>query len=255
MKRIIISATEKGGVGKSFCFVQMVQWLRTHPEGVRLAVFDPDYSNRTLKKHFDDMVEEINPEKSSDLDGLIRAAMSEDVDISIMDGLGSQHSRVVQAWVDTLGLFELAAETGVRITYCLVLDDGQESVSQGWELFKKIGSKVDWLIIYNPAKESDKQLQNWTESEFKKSVDASIKKGAKNIAVIEMANLKENALGHIWHLIDACKLSVGEMLDKNSERVPEKIKNDVVTQHRIKKLWERISSQFQAAEHVILPAA
>ena len=49
-KRLILTAIDKGGVGKSFFCVRLIEWLREAHRS--FIAFDPDFNNSTLTLDF-----------------------------------------------------------------------------------------------------------------------------------------------------------------------------------------------------------
>jgi len=147
MKRLILSATNKGGAGKSFATIQIVQWLKEHPGKPAFQAFDPDHANRTLEQVHKDVTKFIDVEEPSSLDSVFNSLA--EVDVSIVDGLGSQQKKTFGAWVDEVDLIGCAKEMGFGITYLLVVTEERDLIRQTKEVVEKMGDKVNWIVAKN----------------------------------------------------------------------------------------------------------
>lgn len=179
-KRLILSATNKGGVGKSFCMVQLLQWLKTEHPDVAFHAFDPDHANKTLLAYHGDVTSFIDvqdPDQHDQIDGVMRVLEGE-VDLSLVDGLGSQHERTFQAWIAEVNLLEIAKAAGVKLTYFMVIEDDRDVVLQAKSLLERMGNSVDWVFVRNQRQSATFNL--WDNSETRK---LAVSLGASEIAI------------------------------------------------------------------------
>ena len=145
-KRMILPATDKGGVGKSFFCVQLVDWLkRRHPDRSWVA-FDPDASNQTLKR-FHPETQFLDVGKHSGLDPVFLALG--EAEIAICDGVGAQQKSLFQKWVEEVSLVDLAEEAGIGITYYLSIEDSTDVIHSVRSIMEEVGDRVDWLLVRN----------------------------------------------------------------------------------------------------------
>lgn len=158
-KRLILPATDKGGVGKSFFAVALVDWLKQHPDSPSWAAFDPDEGNKTLIR-FHPETQFLDIEEDSGLDPCFTALA--DVDTAVVDGVGSRQKTVFLKWVEEVSLFDLADNMGIGLTYYLVMEDGMDSINSAQRIMEHVGDRVDWLLVRN-AKQG-KNFNLWDES-------------------------------------------------------------------------------------------
>src|SRR5438445_9361466 len=99
--RLILAATDKGHVGKSYVFKNMIQWLKEHPlkPGYRAFDLDKDGCDVLKKCHPEDpLVAGIDLTEDAAMDVCVRVLGEEGVDVSVVDGRGGMFDTVVMPW-------------------------------------------------------------------------------------------------------------------------------------------------------------
>lgn len=228
--RLVISATNKGGVGKSFCLIQLLQWLKMQYADMPFAAFDPDHANRTLEQYHPDCVTFIDVDNPDQIDRVFKS-ITEGSRISLVDGLGSQHERTMQSWVDEVSLFEIAPEFRTRITYMLVIEDDRDLILQAQEAYGHIGNEVDWLLIRN-QKQGD-NYPMWDDSDTRKSM---LKHGAVEII---MPRLHPNLATVLRRFVRPVGAQFPELF--------------IMDQQRLLNARRKINAEFDRAAKIILP--
>jgi len=233
-KRLIVSCSNKGGVGKSFFLIQLIEWLNEHPSNPTFAAFDPDSANRTLLTYHKESTTFVDVDKVSSLD-VVGAAL-ENVDISILDGLGSQQKKTILAWMDEVGLFELADELGFRITFVAMIEEDRDVILQTKELLAVVGKKVDWVFVVNKKNAKDGLL--WEGSAVRKT-------GLNELGGIEIVLERVTDPMQMYLSKEILPISVAD----SGPRV------NVYDRNRFRNLWKRISAEITKAEKYFLPVA
>lgn len=143
MKRLIMAASDKGGVGKSFTTIQIVQWLKDQEREFR--AFDPDHTNSTLLRFHPDAIF-VDISKPQSMDQI--ALAFEEVPLVIVDGIGGQKG-VFLKWINSVALFDIAKAMDMAMTFVLIVDEDKDTVAQTKETLLTVGDAVDWLVVKN----------------------------------------------------------------------------------------------------------
>ena len=142
-KRLILTAIDKGGVGKSFFCVRLIEWL---PEVHRSFIaFDPDFNNSTLTRFYPE-AQFLNIGHSENLDLIVEALDS--TDVVLVDGVGAQQ-RVFLDWMEETDLLKVKASLGLSVTLVLILEEDKDTVFQAGEVARRVGSQAEWLVVKN----------------------------------------------------------------------------------------------------------
>lgn len=230
-KRLILSATNKGGVGKSFLCIQLVEWLKRHPAKIAFTAFDPDHANTTLSSVHPDVTEFMDVETPRSIDRAV--SVFKDKDISICDGLGSQQKKTFMAWAHEIDLFSIKEEIGFGITFLVVIEEDRDVILQTQELLKSVGDKVDWVIMKNHKQSTHNTLWEGTETQRLAHELKAIE--------IDIPRLHE----HVATLLTAKQWSVAQAAD---------LVENIMDRNRYRTLWRLISSEFEKAERYLLPS-
>lgn len=142
-KRLILVAMDKGGVGKSFFSILLVQWLQA--TGQAFLAFDPDYQNSTLTR-FVPEAQFLDIRHSENLDRVIE--VMDDNPLVLVDGVGSQQ-RIFLDWLEETNLLELRHGMRLELTLVLIVEEDKDTVHQAGEAVSRIGSHADWLVVRN----------------------------------------------------------------------------------------------------------
>lgn len=141
-KRIVISVTRKGGVGKSFFLTTLMDWYIQR--GVEFTAFDPDWCNGSLTRFFPSAryldVAAGNP--MDDFHGALA-----DSDLCLVDGLGPLQGYVFE-WLQECRYFKEMGDP-VELTYVLMVEEDKDSVFQAGEAARALGDSGQWLVVRN----------------------------------------------------------------------------------------------------------
>lgn len=232
--RLIFNATEKGGVGKSYVCTQLVEWFRKHPLSPKFQVFDPDTVNRTLSRFHPEECGVLDVETDPTALDSTMQVFQNDIDVSLVDGVGAHYERVFLRWANEVNLFNIARELSVRVTYILIIDESLETVEQGGRLMDQTGDLVDWIIVKN-YKQSE-NLPLWDNSRQRRVALEQL--NAKEIKLTKlMEHLAHYATRHSVPLVRALESPDANIFDRQ----------------RYRTAWETMCKEFDAAQAYLLP--
>lgn len=141
-RRLLISATCKGGVGRSFFLVNLADWLNELEQS--FLFLDSDACNGTLTRFYPESryVDLDDPEAGA---REVLAALEES-ELVAWDALGGRMRELPNR------LESLVAETEnapIRITVILMVEEDKDAVFQAGEMARQLGDRVDWLVVKN----------------------------------------------------------------------------------------------------------
>lgn len=142
-KRLILLAIDKGGAGKSFFCVRLLEWLASRRQP--FAAFDPDFSNSTLTRFYPE-THFLDIRHSENLDHLVEVFNTES--LSLVDGVGAQQ-QIFLNWMDETNLLEIGGEMNLAVTLVLIVEEDKDTVYQAGEAVRRIGDRADWLVVRN----------------------------------------------------------------------------------------------------------
>lgn len=142
-KRLIVSATSKGGVGKSYVSVNLCEWFQSL--NVPFVAFDPDWCNSTLTRFYE-QAEFIDISEEVHLDNVIRAF--ERTDLVLVDGVGSLQTKFID-WLEDTRVFDLREELNLDITLVCIIEEDKETVFQAGQAAQRVGDRANWLVVRN----------------------------------------------------------------------------------------------------------
>lgn len=152
-KRLVLVATNKGGVGKSTAMIHIADHLRG--KNIPFVAFDPDHANASFARFFkkpdgskEDCMRLINIADDTSLDQITRVFDDEDESLVLVDGVGAQQETFLN-WIEEIGLFDRAEEMNLKITFVLVVDEDKDTVDQAMMVAERAEDKVDYLVIKN----------------------------------------------------------------------------------------------------------
>ena len=178
-RRLIMSATDKGGVGKSFTFIHLADWMQD--SGINWHGFDPDDSNYTFSKTHPDDVTTVNIDRETSMDSVLKAFGQ--YDAILVDGLGAMQSKGFLRWVEEVDLFDVADEFNLSITMVLNLNSKREPLDGAHEVMQRFGEHCDYLIVKNPHELKTKVVD---DSDFELWEKSAAKKLAKKLGAYEV---------------------------------------------------------------------
>lgn len=142
-KRLLITATSKGGVGKSFFLVNLADWFNELAQ--KFTYFDSDYCNGTLTRFFPES-HFVNPQEPQEAVREITEAL-QNVDVVGWDALGPMQ-QYLPDWLESSFLGENKSQD-FRITLILMVEEDKDTVFQAGEIARSIGDQVDWIVVKN----------------------------------------------------------------------------------------------------------
>ena len=152
-KRLVLVATNKGGVGKSTAIINIADYLKERE--IPFVAFDPDHANASFARFFanpdgsrPDFMRLINIADDTSLDQITRVFDEEDANLVLVDGVGAQQETFMN-WIEDIGLFERAKEMDLKITFVLVVDEDKDTVEQAMAVAGRVEDQVDYLVVKN----------------------------------------------------------------------------------------------------------
>jgi hypothetical protein len=144
-KQINLVINGKGGVGKSFFAVNLVQYLKDRGH-VHRAI-DSDHENSTLKR-FHPESDFINLEHRREIDRMFTTA--ENCDLLVIDCRAASTDLFID-FFDEVGLAEVLRTLGARLTVICPVNHEADSVEQLRILSDALGDGCRWVIVKNEA--------------------------------------------------------------------------------------------------------
>jgi anion-transporting ArsA/GET3 family ATPase len=142
-KRLILILNGKGGVGKSFFAVNLVQYLKDRQ--IEHAAFDSDDENSTLKR-FHPEAEFINVNDPQEIDNMVRALSETDV---VAVDCRAASTRIFLDYFKEMRLSEVLEGMAARLTIACPVNHEMDGIYQIQKLATAVGDGADFLIIRN----------------------------------------------------------------------------------------------------------
>ena len=145
MSTIHFIGGEKGGVGKSVVARLCAQYCIDR--ALPFVAADADGSHGALLRFYADYARPIDLTDAASADQLLELATEEDRRVVV--DLPAQSDRLVSAWIDEAGILELAAESGVKVVFWHVIDDGKDSLVTLGRLLARYGGRAKFCVVKN----------------------------------------------------------------------------------------------------------
>lgn len=194
-KRLVMVAIDKGGVGKSFFCLRLIEWLSFH--GINFAAFDPDYSNSTLTRFYPP-ARFLDIRHRENLDHIVESLDA--TDLILVDGVGA-HQSIFLDWMEETDLLNVKHQLGLEVTLVLIVEADKDTVHQAGEAVKRAGNLVDWLVVKN-LKQSER-CEIYDRSQARESLLAY---GAREIVLEKMPD-------HIAEMLQAQSWTIDRALE------------------------------------------
>lgn len=194
-KRLIMLAIDKGGVGKSFFCVRLIEWLVLH--GVSFSAFDPDYSNSTLTRFYPE-AKFLDIRHSENLDQIVEAFDSSD--LILVDGVGA-HQSIFLNWMEETDLLNVKQQMGLAVTLVLLIEPDKDTVHQAGEAVKRVGNLVDWVVVENLKQAGRSRIYERSQAR-----EALLDNGAHEIVM-------EKLPPHLMEILQDRSWSIDQALD------------------------------------------
>jgi hypothetical protein len=228
-KRLIVPATSKGGVGKSYLTINLCEWLGA--QNVAFSAFDPDWCNSSLTRFYPE-AEFIDISEAVHLDNVIRAF--ERTDLVLTDGVGSLQAKFID-WLEETRVFDLREELSIDITMLLIIEEDKETVFQAGQAVQRIGDRANWLVVRNLKTSPVTEI--YDNSNARKSL---LEVGAKEITMERLP----------WNL--------NSMLQKTSKSLGALIEDEEIfflERQRMRSYQQRLFDEFTSARDFLLPGS
>jgi hypothetical protein len=228
-KRLIMQATSKGGVGKSYLTINLCEWLRSL--NVPFVAFDPDWCNSSLTRFYPE-AEFIDISEAVHLDNVIRAF--ERTDLVLTDGVGSLQTKFID-WLEETRVFDLREDLSLDITMLVIIEEDKETVFQAGQAAQRIGDRANWLVIRNLKTSPVTEI--YDNSNARKTL---LELGAKEITVERLP----------WNL--------SSMLQKSSKSIGALTEDEGIfflERQRLRSYQQRLFEEFESARDYLLPGS
>jgi tRNA uridine 5-carbamoylmethylation protein Kti12 len=144
-KQLFLVLNGKGGVGKSFFAVNLVQYLKDR--GIAHVAIDTDNENSTLKRfHAESLYIRIDRER--EIDRLFSAL--DDSDLIVADCRAAS-TDIFLRYFSAVELFEVLARWPATLTIISPINHEMDSVEQVRLLSEKLGKQCAYLIVKNQS--------------------------------------------------------------------------------------------------------
>lgn len=143
---------EKGGVGKSLVARLLAQYFIDRR--IAFTGFDTDRSHGALMRFYADYASPVLVDRYEALDAIVESAVGAPAHRVLVDLAAQTHAPLVQ-WMDDSGVLDLAAESGVTVTYWHVMDAGRDSVDLLQRLLDRFGSRLNYVLVLNQLRGDD----------------------------------------------------------------------------------------------------
>jgi cellulose biosynthesis protein BcsQ len=144
IKRLILILNGKGGVGKSFFAVNLVQYLKD--KNIGHAACDCDNENSTLKRFHGDAVEFLDLSQPRGLDAMFRAL--EKTDLAVVDCRAAS-TEVFFDYFDEIDLRATLQTLSVALTLVIPVNHEADSVDQLQRIVTKLENTCAYVVLRN----------------------------------------------------------------------------------------------------------
>jgi hypothetical protein len=144
-KRIDTIINGKGGVGKSFFAVNLVQYLKD--KSIPHVAIDTDNENSTLKR-FHPEATFLDIEDAKEIDSIFAAL--DTADLVVVDCRAAS-TDIFLNYFEELEIFRLLENAGASMTVVSPVNHETDSVEQIRNLSDRLGERCDYLIVRNQA--------------------------------------------------------------------------------------------------------
>lgn len=226
-KRLILVAIDKGGVGKSFFCVRLIEWLS---EAHRpFIAFDPDYNNSTLTRFYPS-AQFLNIGHSENLDLIVEAL--DNTDIVLVDGVGAQQ-RIFMDWMEETDLLKVKESLGLSITLVLIIEEDKDTVFQAGDVARRVGGQAEWLVVRN-----FKQSHSLRIYQSSRAREDLLRVGAKEIDLFKLPE-------HLTTILQLNSWTIPQALASNSL--------NLLDRQRLVEYSRHLNRQLYGVQSLLLP--
>lgn len=226
-RRVVITSTPKGGVGKTFFLVNLADWLVER--NMRSIAFDTDWASGTLTRFVPDS-RFVAAEEGEGFQEILTAL--DEVDLVLVDGSSAAIPELLE-WIENSNLAGDKSASDVGITLACMIEEDKDTIFQAGELCRRFGANVDWLVV--------RTLKTGPATEIydnSKTRQELLRLGAGEITIARLP----------WNL-----LSIMQRTSKSLSGLMQDKSLSLLERHRLRSYQERLFEQFAAMEPVILP--
>ncbi len=144
ISRFLISATCKGGVGKSFFLINLADWYAELDQ--KFVFFDSDFCNGTLTRFLPES-RFLNLQNTVETAPELHDALTL-AEVVGWDALGPLQQDLPE-WLEHAFLDTSGPDASYRITMIVMVEEDKDTVFQAGELARRLGDRVDWLVVKN----------------------------------------------------------------------------------------------------------
>jgi len=145
MKRLDLILNGKGGVGKSFFAVNLVQFLKDR--GIPHTAIDSDNENSTLKR-FQPDTQFLDLDNRRELDGIFGAL--EQSNLVVMDCRAASTDLFIDYFAE-IDLSSVLSTMGSALTLVMPVNHESDSVDQIQRLADHFGKKCNYVVVRNAS--------------------------------------------------------------------------------------------------------
>jgi cellulose biosynthesis protein BcsQ len=157
-KRIILILNAKGGVGKSFFAINLVQYLKD--QNLAHVAIDTDNANSTLKRAHPDALF-VNVDKRQELDAVFTSL---DVQpLVVVDGRAAS-TDLFLTYFDEIELADLLKKLKASLTVVIPVSHEANTVAQVKLLSDVLGARCDYLIVKNQGLTEDFRIYDGSQA-------------------------------------------------------------------------------------------
>jgi hypothetical protein len=169
MKICFVFASRKGGVGKSFLAVSLLDFLR-YENGVRTIAIDADYRNMVLANRYglkDESGNLLPPERqeiwtgvpyltapTADQGKAILMALQHDANYVLVDLAGGADKDLRDMFPNESVMRKIFEKSGYRLVVVLPFDEQAESSPAAREIVELFGRTTQYLVVGNPKSDN-----------------------------------------------------------------------------------------------------
>jgi cellulose biosynthesis protein BcsQ len=145
MKRLDLILNGKGGVGKSFFTVNLVQFLKD--KGIAHVAIDSDNENSTLKRFHPD-TQFLDLDSRRELDGIFNAL--EKANLVVMDCRAASTDLFIDYFTE-IDLPAVLTAMGAALTLVMPVNHESDSVDQIQRLTDQFSKQCSYVVVRNAA--------------------------------------------------------------------------------------------------------
>lgn len=225
-KRLVITATRKGGVGKSFFLSHLADWYETNQAGY--AALDPDWVNGSLSRFLPNarFVDFSSEQVMEEITSAFRES-----DIVILDGMGPAQAYLFE-WLKEADFLQ-NGDTPVAVTLALLIEEDKDCVYQAGEAAHSLERQVEWLVVRN--------LKTCSTTEIYDQSNARQELLRRGALEIQMERLPWNLL----LLLQRASRTIGHLIDDESLTILER--------QRLRSYLARFFAQLESVRAALMP--